>query len=47
MFKNYSIWTNVYGVELTNIDDAMAFVLLHEGFHAGTIMSLRKLVRNV
>lgn len=44
IFDNYPAWTTRYGVELTNIDDAVAFLPFHEGLHVGYIMSLRKLV---
>lgn len=47
IFDNYSPSENilrVYGVELNNIDDALEFVLYHEGFHSGYIISLIRLV---
>lgn len=34
----------VYGMELKNIDDALEFVIYHEGFHTGYIISLKHLV---
>jgi hypothetical protein len=44
IFSNYGAFVTRYGVELTNIDDALGFIPFHEGLHIGYIMSLRKLV---
>ncbi len=44
MFANYTGFVTRYGVELTGISDAVAFLPFHEGFHIGTIVALRKLV---
>lgn len=47
IFSNYTPSPNilrVYGVELTNIEDALEFILYHDGLHSGTIMSIKKLV---
>ena len=47
IFDNYSPSENiskVYGVELNNIGDALEFLLYHEGFHSGYIISLIRLV---
>ncbi len=47
IFGNYSSSENifkVYGVKLNNIDDALEFLLYHEGFHSGYIISLKRLV---
>jgi DinB superfamily len=47
IFDNYSPSENiskVYGVELMSIDDALEFLLYHEGFHSGYILSLKHLV---
>ena len=46
-FENYTMSPNirkVYGIEIKNINDALSFLLYHEGYHTGYIMSLRKLV---
>jgi len=43
IFDHYSPSENilkVYGVSLNNIDDALEFLLYHEGFHSGYITSL-------
>ena len=44
LFTNYPAWTTRYGVEITGIEEAIAFLPFHEGLHIGYIMSLRKLV---
>ena len=47
LFDNYTASPNilkVYGVELNTIDDALDFLLYHEGFHSGYIVSLKRLV---
>jgi hypothetical protein len=44
IFTTYSKWTTRYGVELGSIDDAITFLLYHEGLHAGVVMALKKLV---
>ena len=46
-FDNYSPSVNisrVYGITLNNIDDALEFLLYHEGFHSGYIISLIRMV---
>jgi hypothetical protein len=45
LFVNYNTWTTRYGATLTNIDDAMQFLLYHEGLHTGYIMALKRAVR--
>ena len=47
IFDNYTASENilkVYGVALHNIDDALEFVIYHEGFHSGYIIALIRLV---
>ncbi len=47
IFDNYTPSENIlkiYGVTLANIDDALEFVIYHEGFHSGYIISLIHLV---
>ena len=46
IFTSYTPWTNRYGIEITNIDDAISFVLFHEGLHLGYIMALKRLLKN-
>lgn len=48
MFENYTPSEGilqVYGVALNNIEDALEFLLYHEGYHSGYIISLMHLVR--
>ncbi|MBD1393084.1 DinB family protein [Mucilaginibacter glaciei] len=44
LFSNYPAWTTRYGVEITSIENAIAFLPFHEGLHIGYIMAMRKLV---
>ncbi|MFD0793540.1 DinB family protein [Mucilaginibacter litoreus] len=44
IFTNYPTWTTRYGVSISNIDEAIAFLPFHEGLHIGYIMAMRKLV---
>jgi len=44
VLNNYTSFVTRYGVPLSNIDEAIAFLPFHEGLHIGYIMSLRKLV---
>ena len=45
MFIGYTQWTTRTGIEITNIDDAIAYVLFHEGIHSGYVMALKRLVK--
>lgn len=45
VFANYNTWTTRYGVELAGINDAIEFLLFHEGLHAGYVMALKRLVK--
>jgi hypothetical protein len=45
LFSEYSpsaAILKVYGFEVSNIDDALDYLLYHEGLHAGQILSLKK-----
>ncbi len=44
IFVNYTPVMTRYNVELSNVDEALAFLPFHDGLHIGYIMSLRKLV---
>jgi len=44
-FTTYTPVVTRYGVALDNVDDAVNFLLFHEGFHTGAIMALKKLVK--
>ena len=46
-FVNYTpsiMIPKVYGFEVTNIEEALEYLLYHEGYHAGCILSLKHLV---
>ena len=45
VFGSYTAWTVRYGVEFTNIDDAITFLPFHEGLHSGFVTALKKLVK--
>lgn len=47
VFINYTPWTNRYGVQLINIEQALTFVNFHEGLHIGYVMALKKLVKKM
>jgi DinB superfamily len=34
----------VYGIEVLNIDDALEFLLYHEGYHTGKIIAIKQLI---
>jgi hypothetical protein len=44
-FVSYPAWTTRYGVEITSVEDAIQFLLFHEGLHIGYIMALRRAVK--
>lgn len=47
IFNDYAPSPNilrVYGIEIKDIDDALEFLLYHEGYHSGYIISLLRLV---
>jgi DinB superfamily len=43
-FANYTSWTTRAGVDITNINIAISFVLYHEGLHEGVIGAIKKFV---
>ncbi|MFI1744905.1 DinB family protein [Thalassobellus sediminis] len=46
-FKNYQEYTvSTTGNTLKNIDDALQFILFHEGMHLGYILALVRAVKN-
>ena len=45
VFERYVPWTNRYGIDLLNIDEALGYLYFHEGLHLGIIHSLKKLVQ--
>lgn len=44
LFTNYTPWTTRYGLSIATIDEALGFLLFHEGLHFGTILALKKFV---
>ena len=44
LFTNYTTWTSRYGVEITSIDNALEFLLFHEGYHSGCVTSMKRVV---
>jgi hypothetical protein len=47
LFSNYTAFTTRYDISITTIDDAIDFLLFHEGLHMGYIMAMKKsLTRN-
>ena len=46
LFDKYSAWKTRMGVEINNIDDALEFMLFHEGLHLGCIQSIKKIIKN-
>ncbi len=43
VFKTYNEYTTSVKVTLTNVEDAIAFNVYHEGLHLGSILALLKL----
>ncbi|TNJ46994.1 DinB family protein [Tamlana fucoidanivorans] len=47
VFKDYNAYTvSTTGNTLTNIDEALQFVLVHEGIHYGYILALLRAIKN-
>lgn len=44
LFNNYTAWTTRAGVDITNIDDVLAFLPYHEGIHMGYIQAQRRVL---
>ncbi|EHQ26642.1 DinB family protein [Mucilaginibacter paludis] len=44
IFANYPAWTTRYGADLSNVNEAVAFLPFHEGLHIGTVIAMSKLV---
>ncbi|WP_142784359.1 DinB family protein [Changchengzhania lutea] len=46
-FKNFQEYTvSTTGNTLSNIDDALEFILFHEGMHLGYVMALYRAIKN-
>lgn len=47
VFKNYNSYTvSTSGNTLTNIEEALQFVAIHEGLHYGYVLALLKAIKN-
>lgn len=46
LWTHYPAWTTRYGTELASIEDAVSFLLFHEGLHTGYIMALKRVVKS-
>ena len=44
IFKNYTSVVTRYGIEITDIDDAINFLPFHDGLHMGCVVTLKRLV---
>jgi hypothetical protein len=44
IFKNYTSVVTRYGIEISNIEDAINFLPFHDGLHMGCIVALKRLV---
>jgi len=45
LFVNYRSWTTRYGATLNSIEDAISFLLFHDGFHVGYVMALKRALK--
>jgi len=45
LFSSYTPYLTSAGVNLNNVSDAMAFNLVHEGIHIGSIIALKKALK--
>ena len=45
LFTDYPSWINRYGLEMSDIDTVLQFLLFHEGLHFGYIMALKRIVK--
>ncbi|WP_203256481.1 DinB family protein [Hyunsoonleella ulvae] len=47
IFKNYNAYTvSTTGNTLNNIDEALQFIVIHEGLHYGYVLALLKAIKN-
>ncbi|NQX81581.1 MAG: DinB family protein [Flavobacteriaceae bacterium] len=45
LFTKYKAYTTSVGVELISIDIALNFLIFHEGIHLGSIMALKRFIK--
>jgi len=43
IYTNYPAFTTRHDVTISSVEEAIDFILFHEGLHLGVVMSLRKL----
>ncbi|MEL0455483.1 DinB family protein [Flavobacteriaceae bacterium SZ-1-7] len=47
VFKDYNVYTvSTTGNTLHNVDEALQFILVHEGIHYGYVLALLKVIKN-
>ncbi|MEX0686315.1 MAG: DinB family protein [Balneolales bacterium] len=44
LFRTYNNYTTSFGIEIKSIDEAIQFLVIHEGIHLGYAMALKRLV---
>lgn len=44
IFTSYPTWTTRYGLDLSSIEEAIAFLPFHEGLHCGYMMALKRVI---
>ena len=45
LFSSYEPYATSFGVKLNTIEDALGFMVIHEGLHLGYVMALRRAVK--
>ncbi len=45
IFSGYTAFTTRYGAAINTIEDAVQFILYHEGLHTGVILSMVKIIK--
>jgi hypothetical protein len=45
-FHNYPSWTTSMGIEINSIEEAISFLLFHEGLHLGYIMAYKRILQS-
>ena len=44
LFVNYETFSTPYGFDIASIDDAIRFMIFHEGLHAGYIQAMKRMI---
>jgi len=44
VFSNYPAWTSSMGIEINSIEDAINFLVFHEGLHFGQISVFKRII---